>query len=65
MEGTEHRERERAGLAEKMKGAPQTGRRPLCRALLAVLPAKSRLSNSIGKLLTGLFWELSPGPLAP
>ena len=39
VEGTEHRELERAGLAEKMKGAPQTGRRRLCRVLLAVLPA--------------------------
>ena len=65
MEGTEHRERERAGLAEKMKGARRTGRRPLCRALRAVLPAYSRLTDSIGKFLQGLFWELSPGPLTP
>jgi len=35
------------------------------RALRAVLPAQSRPTNPIGKLLEGLFWELSPGPLTP
>jgi hypothetical protein len=35
------------------------------RALRAILPAQSRPTNPIGKLLEGLFWELSPGPLTP
>ena len=35
------------------------------RALRAVLPAQSRPTNPIGKLLEELFWELSPRPLTP